>query len=30
LLYLDPDAPFAAPAVSPVQQQLDRLRAAFG
>jgi regulator of CtrA degradation len=30
LLYLDPDAPFAVPAVSPVQQQLDRLRAAFG
>jgi regulator of CtrA degradation len=30
LLYLDPGAPLAAPAVSPVQQQLDRLRAAFG
>jgi regulator of CtrA degradation len=30
LLYLDPDAPFAARAVSPVEEQLARLRAAFG
>jgi regulator of CtrA degradation len=30
LLYLDPDAPFSAPAISPVEQQLARLRAAFG
>jgi regulator of CtrA degradation len=30
LLYLDPGAPFAAPAVSPIEQQLARLRAAFG
>ncbi len=30
LLYLNPDAPFAAPAVSPVEEQLARLRAAFG
>ncbi len=30
LLYLDPGAPFAAPAVRPVEEQLARLRAAFG
>jgi len=30
LLYLAPDAPFAAPAVRPIEQQLARLRAAFG
>jgi len=30
LLYLDPDAPFAAPAIRPVEEQLARLRAAFG
>ena len=29
LLYLDPGASLAAPAVSPVEQQLNRLRAAF-
>ncbi|HUO53227.1 MAG TPA: DUF1465 family protein [Rhodoblastus sp.] len=29
LLYLDPDAPFAAPTTSPVEEQLNRLRAAF-
>lgn len=30
LLYLDPNAPLAAPTVSPVAEQLARLRAAFG
>ncbi len=30
LLYLDPDAPLAAPSPSPVEAQLSRLRAAFG
>ena len=30
LLYHDPDAPFALPQVSPVEEQLNRLRAAFG
>jgi regulator of CtrA degradation len=30
LLYLAPDAPFAAPAFSPVEEQMARLRAAFG
>jgi regulator of CtrA degradation len=30
LLYLDPDAPLAAPQASPVEEQLSRLRAAFG
>jgi regulator of CtrA degradation len=29
LLYLDPKAPIALPAVSPVEEQLNRLRAAF-
>jgi regulator of CtrA degradation len=29
LLYLDPQAPLASPAVSPVEEQLSRLRAAF-
>jgi regulator of CtrA degradation len=29
LLYFNPDAPLAAPAVSPVEEQLNRLRAAF-
>jgi regulator of CtrA degradation len=30
LLYLAPDAPFAQPAFSPVEEQMARLRAAFG
>ncbi len=30
LLYLDPNAPLAAPPSSPVEEQLARLRAAFG
>jgi regulator of CtrA degradation len=30
LLYLSPGAPFAQPAVSPVEEQMARLRAAFG
>jgi regulator of CtrA degradation len=30
LLYLDPNAPLAAPVASPVEDQLARLRAAFG
>ncbi|MGO8737369.1 protease adaptor protein RcdA [Rhodoblastus sp.] len=29
LLYLDPNAPLATPTVSPVEEQLNRLRAAF-